>query len=353
MSAIRSKSAIAAILLSAAAAIAAPAQTSPSANQLLLQTDRQEAEILAIFDIVKGTPIHYLSAPDARQQIAAEDTAKLLARATGDQAQPTTLASVYDLKVPGPDATTLPIRVYTPAGTGPFPVIVYFHGGGFVVATIDTYDASARALASMTGAIVLSVEYRKAPENPFPAAYHDAYAAYQFAHRYASTFGGDPARIAVAGESAGGNLAIEVSLQARDAGFPMPKYQLLVYPVASGNTTQTSDVTYANAIPLNTTDLQYFLSKYVPSTISATDPRVAPINANLAGLPATTIIAAEIDPLQSDGIALSQKLSSSGVSVQYKLYPKTTHEFFGMGAYVDQAKAAEAYAASNVAAALK
>lgn len=347
---LKARNFLAAVALTVSTA-ASFAQAPLSTDQLLLQTDRQEAQILAIFDIFKGTPIHYLSAPDARQQFAAEDAAKLLARASNSEAEPVHLASVYDLKIPGPESTQLPIRVYTPVGQGPFPVVVYYHGGGFVVATIDTYDASARALASMAGAVVLSVEYRKAPENPFPAAYNDAYAAYQFAHNYASTFNGNPERIAVAGESAGGNLATEVCLRARDEGFPMPVHQLLVYPVTSSDTGQASDIQYANAIPLNLADLQYYLSKYVPSNVSANDPRVAPTNATLRGLPPATIISAQIDPLQSDGIAYATKLKAAGVAVNYMLYPKVTHEFFGMGSYVQQAKDAESFAASMLRAA--
>ena len=254
------------------------------------------------------------------------------------------------MTIPGPNGTMTPIRIYTPEGSGPFPVVVYFHGGGFVIATNDTYDASPRALANMTKAIFVSVEYRKAPEAPFPAAYDDAVNAYKWVLANASSFNGNSAKVAVAGESAGGNLATEVALAARDQNLQAPTHELLVYPVTSSDTNQPSDIAYQNTVPLATPALPWFYSKYVSDVSQANDPRISPINANLKGLPPMTIIAAEIDPLQSDGRAYFDKLKKAGVKVEYRLYPGTTHEFFGMGAVVDKAKEAEMYGSERLAA---
>ncbi len=314
------------------------------------QLDPQMTTVLQVYQNVAGTPIYELSPQDARQQFAAEDAAKGVARNEGKQLAPEPVGRIVDRNIPGPGGA-LPIRIYTPKGTGPFPVIVYYHGGGFVIATIDTYDASARALTNLTNAIVVSVEYRKAPENPFPAAVLDALASYQWVLKHAQNFGGNPAKVAVAGESAGGNLAAEVCLIARDGGFQMPVHQLLVYPVTQGSVNTSSDLKYANAIPLNRPALIWFFKYYLPYPDLANNPLVSPLNADLHGLPGATIIGAEIDPLQDDGRLYANKLKASGVQVDYTLYPGVTHEFFGMGAVVDKARAAEMQAATDLKAA--
>jgi acetyl esterase len=256
------------------------------------------------------------------------------------------------MTIPGPGGA-IPIRIYEPAGEGPFPVIVYFHGGGFVIATIDTYDASARALTNLTGSIVISVEYRKAPEHPFPAALNDAMAAYKWAVRNTHLFNGQPGKIAVAGESAGGNLATEVCIQTRDQGGVMPLYQLLVYPVTNDDMTTASYGAYGNAQPLNKAGLVWFYQYTFQNSADFSNPLAFPLKTpNLSGLPPATIIAAEIDPLQSEGAQYSVALQKAGVAVKYRFYPGVTHEFFGMGAVIDQAKQAEMDAAGDVKAAL-
>ena len=337
-----------------------PAQSIPKTPltdaQITAKLDPQMAVVISTIKEGMGTPIYQLNAQDARQQISAGDAAKIVARKSGkpENKAPMPVGKVTDgMVIPGSDGNMIPIRIYTPSGSGPFPVVVYYHGGGFVVATIDTYDAGPRALADYAQAIVVSVEYRKAPEAPFPAAYNDAVAAYKWVLANAGSFNGNPAKVAVAGESAGGNLATEVSLAARDQSLQMPTHQLLVYPVTSSNTSQPSDIAYQNAVPLGTPALPWFYSKYVPDASQANDPRVSPINAKLKGLPPATIIAAEIDPLASDGMAYRDKLKQAGVPVEYKLYPGVTHEFFGMGAVVDKAKDAEQYGAGRLAASFK
>ncbi|MGI4758760.1 MAG: alpha/beta hydrolase [Janthinobacterium lividum] len=326
------------------------AQTPLTTNQLLLRMDRDMAEVVLLYDAVKGTPIVNLTPQDARQQVSIQDTTKILARGEGKAEQPMAVGKVLDgLTVPGRGGNQIPIRIYVPAGNGPFPVVTYFHGGGFVIATIDTYDASARALCNYANAIVVSVEYRKAPEAPFPAARYDAIDAYQWVTKNITTYNGIASKVAVAGESAGGNLAIEVALAARGQ-FQAPTSQLLVYPLTSLNLTQLSDLTFtSSSLPLNTAGLKYFGALYAPGA-DPSNPDVAPINADLHGLPPTTIIAAELDPLVSDGQAYAAKLTQQGDKVTYQLYTGVTHEFFGLGAVVNKAKAAEMFGAAKLAA---
>ncbi|AIZ64924.1 lipase [Hymenobacter sp. DG25B] len=246
------------------------------------------------------------------------------------------------------------VRIYTPRGaTGTLPVIVYYHGGGWVIANLDTYDASARALAAKTNAIVVSVAYRQAPEHKFPTAHNDSFAAYQWVLKNAASFKGDPNRVAVAGESAGGNLAAAVSMMARDKGVQMPKYEVLVFPIAGYDVNTPSYKEHVMSKPLNKPFMEWFFKYYLRSAADGKNPMINLVDANLKGLPPTTIIGAGIDPLMSEGKTLADKLEAAGVSVNYKLYPNVTHEFFGMDAVVPQAREAQDLAASDLKAALK
>jgi acetyl esterase len=237
-------------------------------------------------------------------------------------------------------------RIYTPKnGTGPFPVIMYYHGGGWVIANIDVYDASAAALAEKVGAVVVSVGYRKGPEHKFPTAHNDAGQAYEWMLKNMATLNGDRTKIGVAGESAGGNLAANVSIMARDKGWVMPKHQLLVYPVANSDTTVASYKQYYNAKPLDVPSIKWFLGHYLNNMAEAMDPRISLVAANLKGLPSTTIVAAQIDPLASEGMLLRDKLNDAGVKVGYEYYEGTTHEFFGTAAIVPEAQQAQNKAA--------
>ncbi len=330
------------------------AQQLPTVS-LTTQLDGDMQNVILLYDAIKGTPTLDLSAQDARQQFAPEDAAKILARGFGNANAQMPVGKVIDgLAIPGRGGNQIPIRVYYPSGAGPFPVVTYFHGGGFVIATIDTYDASARALCNYANAIVVSVEYRKAPEAPYPAPLNDAIDAYTWITKYAGNYNGIASKVAVAGESAGGNLATEVAIAARDQGLQKPTAQLLVYPETSGDLNQASDQFYTSSqLPLNTAGLVYFDTKYLTDLSLATDPSVAPINANLANLPPTTVIAAELDPLQSDGLAYAAKLQAAGNQVTYRRYSGTTHEFFGMGAVVAKAKTAEQFAGAQLAASFK
>lgn len=248
----------------------------------------------------------------------------------------------------------LHLKIYTPkSGNGPFPVIVYYHGGGFVIANIDVYNASAQGLSEQTGAVVVSVAYRLAPENKFPTAHNDAFAAYEWVVKQAASFKGDPKKIAVVGESAGGNLAANVSIMARDKKITMPLHQVLVYPIAQADMNTESYTKYSAAKPLNKPMMAWFTKHYLNNMAEAKDSRISLINAKLTGLPSTTIITAEIDPLNSDGKMLADKLSAAGVKVDTKNYTGVTHEFFGMAILVPQAKDAQGYAAKQLKSAFK
>ena len=244
---------------------------------------------------------------------------------------------------------TIHARIYTPqTGDSSYPVILYFHGGGWVIADLDVYDGGPRGLAEQAKAVVVSVHYRQGPEHKFPTAHNDAFAAYQWVVKNAASIKGNPKMIAVAGESAGGNLACNVSIMARDKGVMMPVHQLLVYPVANNDMNSESYQKYGTAKPLTKPLIEWMVKNYLPNTEASADPRIALVKANLKGLPPTTIIAAEIDLLQTEGKLLTEKLKDAGVEVDYKLYEGVTHEFFGMATVVPDSKDAQAMAARRL-----
>ncbi|MBJ6109668.1 alpha/beta hydrolase [Hymenobacter sp. BT523] len=297
----------------------------------------------------KNKPLPELTAAQARKQPSAADAAMKQMRVSGIPAPPMNCDTATKTLMPGVKA-----RVYTPkGGAAPFPVIVYYHGGGWVIATNDTYAASAQALCEQVGAVVVSVEYRKAPEHKFPTAHDDAFAAYQYVLKNAASMKGDPNKVAVVGESAGGNLACNVSIMARDKKVALPKYQVLVYPIAGSDTNTPSYQANTETAPLNKGGMEWFFKNYQRTPADLKDPRINLVAANLKGLEPTTIIAADYDPLTSEGKTLSDKLSAAGVKTNYKKYDGTTHEFFGMAAVVPQAKDAQGVAVSDLKSALK
>ncbi len=296
-------------------------------------------------------PIETLKPDQAREQPSVADGQKELLDEEHKSTDPEAVASVDNMSIPGPDGK-IKIRIYTPESPTkqPLPVIVYWHGGGFVIADLDTYDATPRALANLAHAIVVSADYRQGPEHRLPAAHDDALAAYQWVTSHASTFGGDPARIAVAGESAGGNLAAYTAIEARDRHLPLPVYQLLVYPVAGGGFDQPSYVENADAKPLNTAMVKWFVMNYEASPDDVNKLPLSLVSeTNFAGLPPATVITAGHDPLNSEGRAYAKLLLAAGVPVQFRNYPGMTHEFFGLGATVLHAREAEEFAGANLA----
>ena len=308
------------------------------------------ADVITTYKRLGAKPVHTLTVQQARTQPAPGDAVRAVVSA--QRGQPFTADAFTrerDIQVDGA-AGPLQARLYdaTPGHRGE-PIILYFHGGGWVTGDLNTYDASDRALATQAHAMVLSVGYRLAPENRFPAAHDDAFAAYRWLLANAAGLGADPRRIAVAGESAGGNLAINVSMAARDAHMRMPVHQLLIYPVAGTDTGTPSYIANKDAVPLGRDDVLWYVNNTIRSKADLQDPRLDLIgHADLHNLPPTTIISAEIDPLESDGTFLTYKLQAQGVAVDRQLYGGTTHEFFGMGAAVARAKDAEAFAAEQI-----
>ena len=332
-----------AMLALSACAMAPPAEPDPTG---LASADM--VKVLAAYQASGAKPLVNLSVEQARAQPTPGDAAVTVAQQMGSPAK-LPVAKVTDIQIQGA-AGRIAARVYDPrSGQGPAPVILYFHGGGWVTGTLETYDASDRALAIGTGAIVLSVAYRLAPEARFPAAQDDADASYNWLLNNAASIGADPKRIALAGESAGGNLAIDTALWARDKGLPAPVHELLVYPVAGTDLNTPSYDETTNAVPLNRAAIAWYVAHTTNSPADLQDPRLNVIGAaDLHGLPPTTIIAAQIDPLRSEDEALAQKLRGLGVSVEQRTFPGVTHEFFGMGAVVVQAKAAEDFASMRL-----
>lgn len=299
-----------------------------------------------------GKPMETLTPAEARTQPTPADAVKVvLTKKLGKEPTPEAVAKVEDRTY---GESKIPVRIYTPKGKGPFPVIVYYHGGGWVIADLDVYDAAPRALANAAGAVVVSAHYRQAPEHRFPAAHDDAFTAYKWTLDNAASFGGDPARVAVAGESAGGNLAINTAIRARDEKLTMPMHMLLVYPVAGSDMTTPSYVTNANAKPLGKAGMEWFVKHVFGDPKQAKDPRIDLVSRkDLAGLPSATVITAEIDPLRSEGQALAKNLAAAGIKVDAADYRGVAHEFFGMAAAVADAKTAQKRAGNNLKAALK
>ncbi len=310
----------------------------------LVRADSDMDAVLLALQALGPKPFPTLTAQEARRQPTPADAVKKVLQDRGQDASPMPkMARLRSITIPGPGGA-IPARVYTPAGRGPFPVVVYYHGGGWVIADPSVYDSSARAVAEEAKAIVVSVDYRRGPENRFPAAHDDAFAAYQWSRQNARSFGGDPARVAVMGESAGGGLAVATALTARERGVAPPTHLVAVYPIAGTDLNTASYQRNANARPLDKASMAWFFDNYLRGPEDRRDPRIDLVNASgLAGLAPTTIVTAEIDPLRSDGMLLAERLRAAGVPVEARDYEGVTHEFFGMGAVVADAKSAQAF----------
>ena len=310
--------------------------------------DLQMQAVLNELATLGGKPIESLTPVEARRQPTPADAVASLLKKRGKPAAPLAVGTVGDHTITGP-AGPIAIRVYTPAGQGPWPVLLYIHGGGWVIASIDTYDASARALTNAVQAVVVSAHYRQAPEHKFPAAHEDTFAAYRWTLENAASIGGDPRRVAVAGESAGGNLAAGIAIRARDEQVQTPLHQLLIYPVADAAMATPSYGEHAMAKPLNKAMMAWFFRHVVRRPADVDDARISLMKTtNLAGLAPATIINAEIDPLRSEGEMFAEQLRTAGVPVRQRTFAGVTHEFFGMGAIVDTANSAVAFAAEGL-----
>jgi acetyl esterase len=256
------------------------------------------------------------------------------------------LAEISDSFIPGP-AGALAIRTYRGSAEPNQPAIVYFHGGGFVIGSLSSHDGTCRRLAHGTGSTLISVDYRLAPEHKFPGAVEDAYAATCWVAENALALKIDPNRIAVAGDSAGGNLAAVVALLARDRGGPALCHQLLVYPVTDMAFTSESYVTNGEGYFLTRDMMAWFGAQYLPEGQATNDPMLSPLYApDLSGLPPATVITAEYDPLRDEGEAYARKLVEAGVPTDLVRYDGVIHGFFSMNGVIDQADEAHAFAAA-------
>lgn len=253
---------------------------------------------------------------------------------------------VADRRVPGPEAD-VPVRIYTPReSAAPLPVLVWLHGGGHVVGSLDSYDALCRQLALSADCIVVSVAYRLAPEHKFPAGVVDSFAALRWAARAAHEFGGDRTRVAIGGDSAGANLAAVCAILARNSGEPALRFQMLVYPRTAPHEEFPSHHALAEGYLLTRRTILWFHEHYRARDSDREDFRYAPlICPDLSRLPPALIIIGEFDPLRDDGIAYAQRLESAGNAVELADYPGMVHPFFSMGGAVDAGRRATAKAA--------
>jgi acetyl esterase len=288
----------------------------------------------AVLDQMAKTGIQSVEA------LSVEEAREASAAMAAMQGTPEPVAGVENRTVPGMGGG-IPIRIYAPSGEGLLPVLVYFHGGGWVLGDIESSDGLCRILANTTGCIVVSVDYRLAPEHPFPAAADDAYYATQWAAENASSFGGDSSRIAVCGDSAGGNLAAVVALIARDRGKPAIQFQLLVYPATDAACNTPSYTENSEGYFLTKAAMQWFWSHYVRNDADRSHPHASPLRAkSLAGLPAALVITAEFDPLRDEGEQYAGRMRAAGTPVQLTRYDGMIHGFFTMSEILDQGKMA-------------
>jgi acetyl esterase len=318
--------------------------------------DPDMKELLIAFAALGGKPIETLTPAEARLQPTMADAVDALLKKRGENSDPTKLVpdvTTVDATIPGPNGAELTATIYTPTGPGPFPAVVYFHGGGWVIGNRKVYDAGARALAKGAEAVVISVDYRLAPENKFPAAWDDALAAYKWVAGNVGSWRGDPRRLALAGESAGATLAISTAISAVTAGVTRPRAVIAIYPITQTGTATESYVDSVNAKPLNKAMIDWFFDKTLNSAADKTDPRLNIIRSKLSVLPPVTIIDAQIDPLRSDGAMLAEALKQANVKVVHKEYEGVTHEFFGAAAVLPAAKKAQSLAADQLKDAFK
>ena len=288
-----------------------------------------------------GRPLHESSPAEAR--------ANAMPPELGGPEQP--VHRVENRRIPG-DGGLIPLRVYYPREAAQLPALVYFHGGGFVLGGLDSADRTCRALANGSGCVVISVDYRLAPEHVFPAAADDAFAATEYIAGHAADFGIDPSLLAVGGDSAGGNLAAVVALRARDSGGPAIAFQLLVYPQVDFADDSASMREFGADHFLTTETMAWFANHYLPPPIDRKQAWVSPLNARLAGLPPAFVVTAECDPLRDQGEAFAERLKQAGVPTQMKRYEGMFHPFFSLSGIIDGAREAVADASAALKTAL-
>ncbi|MGP0073454.1 MAG: alpha/beta hydrolase [Bryobacteraceae bacterium] len=290
------------------------------------RSERLHPEVRALLEIMDAQ-----NAPPLETQDPVEARASRLEPMKMLGGEPDALDRVEELSIPGP-AGNVPARLYASGRDGLRLALVYFHGGGFVFGNLDTHDAVCRAIAKESGAVVIAVDYRLAPEHKFPAAVDDSYAATVWVAANAERLGIDPSHIAVGGDSAGGNLATVVAMRCRDAGGPALALQLLLYPVTDVSSLETgSHREFGEGYFLTRGAMNWFTGHYVGSAELARHPEVSPLLAtNLSGLPPALVITAEFDPLRDEGEAYARRLEQAGVPVTISRYPGMIHGFISM-----------------------
>ncbi len=294
-----------------------------------------DAEVRTVMELMEG----FFPRPSAGE-ISIEEARAQIDAGSG-LLQGEDVASVEDRTIPGPDGNDIPVRVYRASDATDLPVVVYLHGGGFVLCGLGTHDGLCRATTNAVGCVTVSVDYRLAPEHRYPAAPRDSFAATQWVVDNAYDEGWDGSRLAVAGDSAGGNLSAVVAQMARDLGGPAIALQLLIYPVVDPMGTYPSHSTNGHGYFLEQVDMDWYHEQYFASPADGTEPYAAPIRAeSLAGLPPAYIVTAEFDPLRDEGEAYGAALEAAGVPTTVVRAPDMFHGFFNMGAYLPGAKTA-------------
>lgn len=323
------------------------------------------AAVLAEYQEMQAKPLAGMTASEAREVPTLADAARAMANVHGLPAAQPDIPDVRVVTASGA-ATALPGRLYRPKEAKNLPVIVFFPGETWVTGTLDTGDLTARELAARTGWIVVSVLPRRAPEGLFPAAHDDGLAAYQWARAQIRGWGGDPTRVALAGEGAGANLALSTAMAARDQGVPAPDHLLLVTPLATSSLGGVSMAENGRSRPLTRRTVRWEQRTYAPERAERADPRLDLLTReDWAGLPAATVVLAEIDPLRAEGQAVADRMIAAGalqpgqpgegragpVQTEAQLFQGTAHGFFGLGGTVPEAAAAEDYAVQRLKAA--
>lgn len=292
-----------------------------------------DPQVKTLLEQMAGLPrLEELSVADARKQVDRRIAVNL---------STLPVASVLSRSIPGPGGD-LPLRIYMPDGKGPFPLMVFFHGSGFVLCSLDTHDGVCRNLCGAAGCVVVSVDYRLAPEHKFPAGPEDCYVATKWAAEHARELNADPRRVVIAGDSAGGNMVAVTALMIRDKGGPALRGQLMIYPVTdyfnSGHPSYTEN---AEGYGLTAAGMRWFWAHYLNRESEADNPFVSPLRASdLHGLPPALIITAEYDILRDEGERYGERLAEAGVLTQVSRYDGMNHGFFQMYGIVDKAKQA-------------
>jgi len=277
-------------------------------------------------ETASAPPFASMSVPEARAMVG------MMAALAGEQVP---VGAVRDITIPV-EGTSIAARVYTPEGSGPFHVVVFMHGGGFVIGDLDSHDNMARTICRDAAAVVVALDYRMGPEHPFPAAPEDCYAATVWVAAHAAELGADASKLALCGDSAGGNLSAVVSQLARDRGGPAIRFAALIYPAVDMTANGGSMEENAKGYFLEQADIDWFMDKYLPADADQTDPRASPaLHPNLAGLPACFITTCEFDPLRDQAEAYAAALQANGVTATVKRYDGLIHGAASMTGVLD------------------